>query len=182
MRQLRRWEYRVGRCDSLHRRRGQSPSQAAAAVCGRANHQPGFRGIYAQSSLQLRRQSIGCAPREFERQASVRYSRSTKGWLALIAALCFAVLAGLHAARPLQDSPDPALLGFAYGDICGAGTEASPECPSCVLADSAPVLQDNSTGIRAASWCAAGYTLPDTVLPRRPPHRGYLARGPPLFT
>ncbi|WIY26384.1 hypothetical protein [Parasedimentitalea psychrophila] len=106
-----------------------------------------------------------------------------KTGLALIAALCFAVLSGLHAARPVSAEVVFSAYGYAAGDICGFGQEAGqPDCPNCTLATGLVVLghvdflvwQAVSTGrllLLRSDIANCGGAID--------PHQ---ARGPPLFT
>jgi len=103
--------------------------------------------------------------------------------LALIAALCFAVLSGLHAARPISDNVALSEYGYAADDICGFGEDVEQrDCPNCTLATGVVA----SGGVELLAWQAASF---ERVLPIRAKasiFRGiidpYQARGPPLFT
>ncbi|WP_170327106.1 hypothetical protein [Ruegeria arenilitoris] len=102
-----------------------------------------------------------------------------KTGLALFAALCFAVLAGLHLARPIPTGPDPVLLGFSASDICGYG-EAETQCPTCVLVISAlPSLYPSL----ASAFQAEGERIAvrfDEALVSRMVLTPYSARSPPF--
>lgn len=103
--------------------------------------------------------------------------------MALIAALCFAVLSGLHAARPVTDNVALSVYGYAAGDICGFGEDAEQrDCPNCTLAAGVVV----SGGVDLLAWQAVQF---ERVLPIRAKASisggtidPYQARGPPLFT
>lgn len=103
--------------------------------------------------------------------------------LALGAALCFAVLSGLHAARPVSAEVVFSAYGYAAGDICGLGDEAAKgDCPNCTLSAGAVAL----ASVELQHWqiVATGLRLPRL----RDVQNGgraidlYQARGPPLFT
>ncbi len=110
------------------------------------------------------------------------WSRYNTG-LALIAALCFAVLSGLHAARPVSAEVVFSVYGYAAGDICGLGEEAaSGDCPNCTLSAGAVAL----ASVELQHWQVVATEL---VLPFWGDVQNcgraidpYQARGPPLFT
>lgn len=103
--------------------------------------------------------------------------------LALIAALCFVVLSGLHVARPVADMIPLSVYGYDTSDICGYGGDGPPrDCPNCTLA----------TGAIAAicvdwfSWRVMSF---ERVLPTKAIASlsggaidAYRARAPPIFT
>lgn len=80
---------------------------------------------------------------------ALAHTRTFRSLITLVAALAFAVLSGLHGARPvgLAPTPDPntalfAELGFSANDICGSGGSGSgsdSRCPNCVISTSALV-------------------------------------------
>ncbi|MEW2914285.1 hypothetical protein [Leisingera sp. JC11] len=102
--------------------------------------------------------------------------------LALAAALCFALLAGIHAARPVAADPGFAAFGFAASDICGfGGGEDSQGCPNCTLAAGAVLPQAKAPGTpclfrRTATAGRGGWIAAPGVVPT------YQARAPPAFT
>jgi len=104
----------------------------------------------------------------------------SKSSVALFAALCFAVLASLHLARPISLEPDPVLLGFSVEDICGY-SDTESHCPNCVLAVSAALSQPpqlsapfQAEGVRNAVRFEDAPVLRVALTP-------YLARSPPFF-
>ena len=105
-----------------------------------------------------------------------------KAVLALVAAFCFVLLTGIHAARPVVDVSGYAGLGFAPSDICGFGTgEDKGDCPNCILATGVVLLQADEPG---HPYAVRGVLVAD--------HDGwfavtgcaaiYLARAPPYLT
>ncbi|SLN63672.1 hypothetical protein PSA7680_03369 [Pseudoruegeria aquimaris] len=101
----------------------------------------------------------------------------------LVAAVCFALLAGLHAARPISGGPDFALAGFSPADICGYSEDASSgSCPNCVLAKAAvepalPTEAKRTASVARKALPPAQAPAPVAAANGLPP-----ARGPPLFT
>lgn len=105
-----------------------------------------------------------------------------KTGLALAAALCFALLAGLHAARPVAADPGFAAFGYAASDICGFGDgDETRSCPNCTLSAGAmlaqaavpnrPCIFHRAAAGRSGGWqAAAGFAAK------------YQARAPPAFT
>ncbi|WP_157789803.1 hypothetical protein [Celeribacter baekdonensis] len=80
---------------------------------------------------------------------AIAHTRTLRSLITLIAALAFAVLSGLHGARPVGLAPAPATnaaqfaeLGFSASDICGyggSGSGSDSRCPNCVISTSAVV-------------------------------------------
>jgi hypothetical protein len=101
--------------------------------------------------------------------------------LALAAALCFALLAGVHAARPVAADPGFAAFGFAASDICGFGdSEQSRSCPNCTLAGGivlpqAKIPERPCLFRRTATTGHSGWTAVPGAVPT------YQARAPPAF-
>mgnify|MGYP000243962020 FL=1 len=123
------------------------------------------------------------------RSGGIEATRNMQVWnryktgLALIAALCFAVLAGLHAARPVSNDVALSVYGYAAGDICGFGEEANqPDCPNCTLATGLVVLGH----VEFPVWQTApvGRLLPinTDIAVCGGAIDPYQARAPPLFT
>lgn len=104
----------------------------------------------------------------------------SKAIAALFAAACFAMLVGLHLARPIQSGPDLVLTGFSADDICGYG-DTETHCPNCVLAASValPLVQRlphalQVAGLRITLWFE---DVPRSSLVPTP----YSARSPPIY-
>lgn len=101
--------------------------------------------------------------------------------LALAAALCFALLAGLHAARPVAADPGFAVFGFDASDICGiGGGENSQSCPNCTLAAGAVLPQAKAPGRpcvfrRTEAAAHGGWTAAAASV------AAYQARAPPAI-
>lgn len=103
--------------------------------------------------------------------------------LALGAALCFAVLSGLHAARPVSVDVVFSAYGYAAGDICGLGDEAARgDCPNCTLSAGAVALASAELGHWQVEATALKKPLWGDVQNRGRTIDRYQARGPPQFT
>ncbi|MBY6068777.1 hypothetical protein KUW17_18690 [Leisingera aquaemixtae] len=103
--------------------------------------------------------------------------------LALAAALCFALLAGLHAARPVAADQGFAAFGYAASDICGFGEGGAEtrSCPNCTLAAGAVLPQSKAPEPlclfrRTAAAGRGGWIAAPGVVST------YQARAPPVFT
>lgn len=103
--------------------------------------------------------------------------------LALVAALCFAVLSGLHAARPILPTSDLAVLGFSSEDICGYGADGeSRDCPNCALVDG--VCQSKAVALLLHGPHFAPFTVRahEIVQGTGQTTPSYYARAPPKIT
>ncbi len=106
-----------------------------------------------------------------------------KSTVTLVAALCFAVLSGLHVARPMVPVGDLALLGFSVEDICGYGTEgASRDCPNCALAEGGCVPAGDLDFLGVAEFVRSVGPRPVLAQDTDQALVAYQARGPPKFT
>ncbi|MEP2531358.1 hypothetical protein [Shimia sp.] len=111
-----------------------------------------------------------------------------KAFPALIAALCFAILSGLHIARPLTPitvvPSELASFGFTVDDICGYGENGgnSSSCPNCTLVENLVLLASSDlldwtpavSGLESCPYCTALHHASRPL--------AYKARAPPVFT
>lgn len=103
--------------------------------------------------------------------------------LAFVAALCFAVLSGLHIVRPVTAEVSISSYGFGPDDICGYGEEGTTrDCPNCILA--VGVLNVDPVNLQFWQALVAEYATPIDVgfLFSQGAVAPYWARGPPIFT
>lgn len=101
----------------------------------------------------------------------------------LFAAMCFALLVGLHLARPVATAPtELTQLGFTAADICGYGESETSRCPACVIATTALLPGDLPDRHPDLYLREQTYRVTEPglvpVLRRQAPR----SRGPPAFT
>ncbi|WP_339691273.1 hypothetical protein [Celeribacter baekdonensis] len=120
------------------------------------------------------------------------HTQTMRSLITMIAALAFAVLSGLHGARPVSLAPAPAAdaalfaeLGFSASDICGyggTGSGSESRCPNCVISTAAVVpyaqglfapSRSNHTSPRVFAQKACA--IPQLI-------RVKTARAPPVLT
>lgn len=100
--------------------------------------------------------------------------------LTVVTALAFAVLVGLHGARPVTPPGLQAVLAFDPGALCGEGGLQS-RCPACTLGVAALLPDPPQPPLRPA---ARAETVP--CLRTETPvfvtgHRPHWARAPPIL-
>ncbi|WP_417268131.1 hypothetical protein [Celeribacter baekdonensis] len=120
------------------------------------------------------------------------HTQTMRSLITMIAALAFAVLSGLHGARPVSLAPAPAAdaalfaeLGFSASDICGyggTGSGSESRCPNCVISTAAvvPYAQGLCAPSRSNHTSPRVFAQDARAIPQL--IRVKTARAPPVLT
>lgn len=100
--------------------------------------------------------------------------------LTFVTALAFALLAGLHGARPITPPALQTVLAFDPGALCGDGVLQS-HCPACALSVVAVLPEQPQLLVRPASRSETLVRLHTNLGQVAPQHRPHQPRAPPIL-